>query len=161
MPKILIVYYSKLGHTRQMAKFIENGAKEEGITVLCKSVAETCIDDLVEADGIIIGSPTYYGSMAAPVKELFDKSISCHGKLAGKVGGAFSSSAYIAGGNETTILDILHAMLVHGMIIQGDCSTDHFGPVALNNPDEICREKCERFGRRISLLTKSIYNLNL
>ena len=161
MPMILIVYFSKHGHTKQMAQYIKNGASEEDIEVLCKSVEETDINDLIEANGIIIGSPTYFGSMAAPIKELLDKSIRCHGKLVGKVGGAFSSSAYIGGGNETTILDILHAMLVHGMILQGDCSTDHFGPVAINSPDEICKEKCERFGRRISQLTKLVSNSNI
>ena len=158
MPKVLIVYYSRNGHTKQMAKFIENGIKEEGMTVLCKSVEETNMNDLTEANGIIIGSPTYFGSMAAQIKELFDKSISCHGKLVGKIGGAFSSSAYIAGGNETTILDIIHAMLIHGMIVQGDYNTDHFGPVSLNSPDDVCREKCERFGRRIAQLTKRFSN---
>ncbi len=156
MQKVLIGYCSKTGNTKKMADFITKGAKEEGVAVLCKSVEDISIEDLIGSDGIIMGSPTYYGSMTYEIKQLFDKSIKCHGKLEGKVGAAFTSSAYIGGGNETTILDILHAMLVHGMIIQGDCNTDHFGPVAINSPDELCRQKCERLGRRVARLIKHI-----
>ncbi len=73
---------------------------------------------LLNADGIVIGSPTYYGGVAWPIKKLIDETIEYHGQLEGKVGGAFSSSSNIGGGNETTILSLLQAFLIHGMIIQ-------------------------------------------
>ncbi len=63
--------------------------------------------------------------MAAEIKKFIDESVKFHGKLEGKVGGAFSSSAQIGGGNETTIMDILKTLLIHGMIIQGSSKGDH------------------------------------
>lgn len=72
--------------------------------------------------------------------------------MAGKVGGAFSSSANVGGGNETTILDILKAMLIHGMVIQGSFSGDHYGPVAIGDIDARAREECLNLGRNVATL---------
>ena len=94
--------------------------------------------------------------MASEVKRLLDESVSFHGSLDGKVGGAFSSSANIGGGNETAILDILNAMLIHGMIIQGDPSGDHYGPVSINKPDKRVEAQCQRYGKRIAKLIKRV-----
>ena len=99
--------------------------------------------------------PVYYGSMAAPIKKLFDDSVKFHTKLDGRIGGAFASSANIGGGNETTILDILNAMLIHGMIIQGDPKGDHYGPVSIGAPDERSQKQCLRYGERFARLVKS------
>jgi len=156
MPKVLIIYYSRSGNTAAMAKEIAKGIKEEKLEVDIKKVQEVRADSLLDYDGIIIGSPTYYGSMAGPIKQLFDDTVKFHGKLDGKVGAAFSSAANIAGGNETTILDILDAMLIHGMIIQGDPSGDHYGAVAINKPDSRCLQECLRQGKRVAKLIKSL-----
>ena len=156
MPKILIVYFSKTGNTKLMAGLTKQGAQKAGAEVKCVEVEKVSYDDLLFSDAIIIGSPTYYGSMATPIKKLFDDSILIHGKLEGKVGAAFSSSAFIGGGNETAIMDILKAMLVHGMIIQGDFKRDHFGPVAINKPDERCQKLCLRLGARVVNLVKRL-----
>jgi hypothetical protein len=106
----------------------------------------------------IIGSSTYYGSMAAEIKKLFDDSLKYHGRLDGKIGAAFTSSGQIGGGNETTILDILKAMLIHGMIVQGDWQQDHYGPVAIGVPDERAAKECLRTGQRIARLLKKLKN---
>jgi len=119
MSKVLIVYFSKTGNTKKMAEKVAEGIKETGCEFILKSVEETKVDDLLEVDGIIVGSPTYFGLPAAEIKKLFDESIVHFGKLEGKVGGAFTSSANIGGGNETTILSIYQMMLIHGMIVQG------------------------------------------
>ncbi len=156
MAKILIVYYSKSGHTQKMAELIASGAKKEQAEVETKRVEDTKADELVKADAIIIGSPTYYGSMAAEIKKLFDDSVKFHGKLEGKVGAAFSSSANIGGGNETTILDILNAMLIHGMIIQGDHQGDHYGPVSIGSPDERVTKQCIKLGQKVAQLVKRL-----
>ncbi|HID96297.1 MAG TPA: flavodoxin family protein, partial [Candidatus Latescibacteria bacterium] len=59
MAKLLIIYYSRSGNTEKMARLVSEGAKEvEGVDVEVKKVGETDIDDLLEADGIIVGSPT-------------------------------------------------------------------------------------------------------
>ncbi len=75
-----------------------------------------------------------------------------HGKLDGKIGGAFSSAANVGGGNETTITDMLNGMLIHGMIVQGDPLGDHYGPVSIKSPDERVEKQCLRFGGRIARL---------
>ncbi len=156
MQKVLVVYYSRGGNTKKMAELICGAVKEEGLDVALKDVQEVKADELLKYDGLIVGSPTYYGSMAAEIKKLFDDSVKFHGKLDGKVGAAFSSSRNIAGGNETTILDILNAMLIHGMIIQGDYSGDHYGPVAIDSPDIRSTKECQRLGSRFAKLVKKI-----
>ncbi|MBC8436348.1 MAG: NAD(P)H-dependent oxidoreductase [Candidatus Omnitrophica bacterium] len=134
-----------------------NRIKKEGVEVLLKEVKDTAPDDLLKFDTIVIGSPTYYGTMSAEIKKLFDESVKFHGKLEGKVGAAFSSSANIGGGNETTILDILSAMLIHGMIIRGDSQGDHYGPVAIGAPDARAVKQCVRLGSRVAQLTKKLF----
>ena len=117
MAKVLVTYYSRSGNTEKMAKLISDRLKNHGVEVTLKKVQNAKPEDFKDVDGIIIGSPTYYGSMAAEVKKLLDDSVKLHGQLDGKVGAAFSSAANTAGGNETTVLSILNAMLIHGFII--------------------------------------------
>lgn len=152
MAKILICYYSKTGNTKKMAEFVAEGAKDGGAVVTLNPIDEVKTDDLLQYDAIILGSPTYYGTLAAPVKKLLDDSVRHHGKLNGKVGGAFTSSANIAGGNETTLMSILMAWLIHGMVVQGDPKGDHYGPVAIGRPDERAASECRRYGKRIAEL---------
>jgi NAD(P)H dehydrogenase (quinone) len=73
------------------------------------------------------------------------------------VGGAFASSANIAGGNETTILDILNALLIHGMVIQGCPNGDHYGPVAIGDVDDRARASCHAFGKLIAELAVRLH----
>lgn len=157
MAKVIIVYYSRSGNTRAMAEAVASGAKEEGVEVVTKSVQECQAGELVEADGIILGSPTYYGLMAAEIKALLDESVKFHGRLAGKVGGAFSSSANIGGGNETTIMAMLQAMLIHGMVVEGTSDGDHYGPVAIGAPDERATGQCRALGKRVAGLVKKLF----
>ncbi len=155
MAKVLVVYYSQTGNTQKMAELIAEGLKKQGVEVKLKKVKDTSPDDFAAADGIIIGSPTYYGSMAGEIKSLLDESVSLHGRLDGKIGAAFSTSANIAGGNETTVLSILNAMLIHGFIIQGDPMGSHYGPVAIGAPDARVKKECRRLAERfIALLDR-------
>jgi NAD(P)H dehydrogenase (quinone) len=156
MAKVLVIYYSQSGNTKEMAKIIADNLKSEKIEAELKDVSKVVPEDLLSADGIIIGSPTYYGTMSYQIKKLLDESVKFHGRLDGKLGAAFSSSANVAGGNETTILDILNAMLIHGMIIQGDPSGDHYGPVAIGKPDARSQKECQRLARRFAGLLSKI-----
>ena len=156
MPKILIIYYSRSGNTKKMAQLIADGIKKEKIEVVIKKVEDIKAKELLDFEAIMVGSPVYYGGMAAQIKELFDESVKFHGALDGKVGGAFSSSANIGGGNETTILDILNAMLIHGMIVQGDPRGDHYGPVSINAPDSRASKQCARFAQRMVKLVNRL-----
>ena len=153
MLKVLIIYYSRSGNTKNMAELIAEGVKaEKDVEVEVKAVQETRVEELIETDGIVIGSPTYYGTMASEVKKFIDDSVKFHGRLEGKIGGAFSSSANIAGGNETTIMDILKSLLIHGMIVQGSSKGDHYGPVSIGKPDQRSRRLCIEYGQRIAKL---------
>jgi len=157
MAKILIVYYSRSGNTKKMAEEIEGAVRAEEVEVVTKPVADVVVDELLSYDGIIAGSPTYYGHMAAELKKLFDDSVKFHGKLDGKVAAAFSSSANVGGGNETTIRGIIDAFLIHGMIVQGDPKGDHYGPVAINSPDARAAKCCAAIGSRTAQLVKKLF----
>jgi NAD(P)H dehydrogenase (quinone) len=156
MAKALVIYYSRTGNTKKMAESVAEGIKNEGMEVVIKEAKDVDADELLNYDAIAIGSPTYYGSMASEIKNLLDESVKFHGKLEGKIGAAFASSANVGGGNETTILDILNAMLIHGMIIQGDPQGDHYGAVAIGAPDSRATKQCIRLGSRIAKLAKKL-----
>lgn len=156
MPKALVIYYTKSGNTKKMAEAVAEGIQKAGVEAVVKDIEDVKVDELLKYEGIAIGSPTYYGSMSAQIKQLLDDSVKFHGKLDGRVGAAFASSANIGGGNETTILDILNAMLIHGMIIQGDPSGDHYGPAAVGSPDARTIKECERLGSRIAALAEKL-----
>ncbi len=160
MPKVLIVYDSETGNTEKMAKIVEEEVAEvEGVEVVVKRAKNTTNDDLLNAEGIIAGSPVYYGLMSAPLKQVFDASVKIHGKLDGKVGGAFASSGGIATGAETTILSILEAMLVHGMIVQGSARgpMQHYGAAAKGAPDEKEQKSCRALGTRVARLVAQVH----
>ena len=156
MAKVLVVYYSRSGNTEKMAKLVGEGVEKGGVQAVIKRVQDVAVDELLEYDGVISGSPTYYGGMAWEMKKLIDDSVKLHGKLDGKVGAAFTSSANIGGGNETTILDMLNAWLIHGMIVQGDPQGDHYGRVSINAPDARVEAQCRRMGERVAELVKKI-----
>lgn len=156
MARILIIYDSRTGNTEKMAVAIAEGVKQvKSVAVEMKKVAEANIDDLLAADGIIIGSPTYYGQMSGKIKAFIDESVKIHGKLEDKVGAAFTSSGGTASGAETTLLSIVQAMLVHGMIIQGRSDHKHYGAAAVGAPDKEDIESCEMLGKKVaSLVTR-------
>lgn len=156
MAKGIVIYYSRSGNTKQMAEIIAGAMNDADLPTDCKSVEKVKADDLPGYDAIVVGSPTYYGAMAGAIKDLFDKTVGFHGRLDGKVGAAFSSAANIGGGNETTIMGIIEAMLISGMIVQGDPQGDHYGPVSVGRPDSRVKSQCARRGKRIAELTKKL-----
>ena len=156
MADILVIYYSRSGHTKEMAQLVGQGVEQEGVSCAVKDVAEADVAELPAAKGIIIGSPTYYGEAASPIRKLFDDSVKFHGKLEGKAGGAFTSCGCVGGGNETAILSIINSMLVHGMVVQGTASGGHYGPVAVGAPDKRAKDECVALGRRVAKLVKKL-----
>lgn len=157
MVKVLICYYSRSGNTKKMAYLIQKGAMEAGADVDTKNVKDVKVADLKAYDAIIIGSPTYYGLMAAPIKDLLDRSITLHGKLQDKVGGAFASSANVGGGNETTVISILEALMIHGMVVCGDHRGDHYGPVSIEAPNKRVEKNCVMYGKRVAKLAEKLH----
>jgi len=156
MAKAIVVYYSRSGNTKEMAEIVAAAMNEADLPTECKSVDKVKAEDLLAYDAIVVGSPTYYGGMAGPIKQLFDDAVGFHGKLDGKIGAAFSSAANIGGGNETTIMGIIEAMLIAGMVVGGDPQGDHYGPVSIGKPDQRVKQQCQRRGRRIAELTRKL-----
>ncbi|MBS7641196.1 MAG: NAD(P)H-dependent oxidoreductase [Candidatus Bathyarchaeia archaeon] len=159
MVRILIVYDSRTRNTEKAAYLVAEGVKSvEGVECIVKRVDETTLDDLLAADGIIIGSPTYYGLMSSKVKALLDESVKVHGKLEGKVGAAFTTSGGTATGAETTLLSIIEAMLIHGMIVQGNPEDKHYGLAIVGAPEsDEDKELCKEFGKRVAGLTLKLF----
>jgi len=156
MAEILIVYYSRTGNTEKLAKAVAEGVREAGGNPTLKKVDEIDINQLPEYDGIIAGSPVYFGTMAAELKKFFDESIQVRKKLFNKVGAGFATSAHRTGGKETTILSILQAMLISGMIIVGDPfeTGGHYGAAGY---DETGLKEGKALGKRVAELAALIH----
>ena len=156
MAKAIVIYYSRSGNTKKMAEIISQAMNNSDLPTECKPISDISPEDIFSYDAIVIGSPTYYGQMAGPIKQLIDDLVSRHGQLDGKVGAAFTSSANIGGGNETTIMGIIEFMLISGMVVQGDPKGDHYGPVSIGKPDNRVEQQCTRRAQRIAELTKKL-----
>jgi NAD(P)H dehydrogenase (quinone) len=158
MAKMLVCYYSRTKHTEHMAEAIGKAAGQvPGLEVKVLPVGKVTAKALLDYDAVVLGSPTYYGSMAAEMKQLIDESVAFHGQLQGKVGGGFSSSANVGGGNETTVLALLKALLIHGMVVQGMPTGDHYGPVAIGDLDERSEKQCSDYGRTVAQLAVRLH----
>jgi NAD(P)H dehydrogenase (quinone) len=153
LAKILVIYDSRSGNTEKMASAIAEGIRKvKRVEAVVKKASQTGVEDLISADGIIVGSPTYYGLMSGKLKTLIDESVKVHGKLDGKVGAAFTSSGGTASGAETTLLSIIQAMLIHGMIVQGRSDDKHYGAAAVGSAKEKDKASCRELGRRVARL---------
>ena len=154
--KVLIVYDSKSGNTEAMANAVSEGVEGEGIDVEVKRMDEASVDDLPMVDGVILGSPVYYGLPSAKMKQYIDESVKYHGKLDGKVGGAFASAGGSHTGAETTIIALNEALFIHGMVVQGTSGSNHYGAASVGAPDENDKENCRKLGARVARLVKAL-----
>ena len=156
---VLVLYYSKTGHTRKLAEQIAEGVKSvSGVEAVIKSTQEVTKEDFVNAAGVIAGSPVYFGILAADLKRVFDEFIGIRKQMENKVGAAFASSGFWAGGNETTLISIIQCMLIYGMIIVGDpmSATGHYGAVSVASPDEKALDTATKLGARVAELCKKL-----
>ncbi len=120
MAKILVAYYSRSGETEKLAKAVAEGVTDAGGKADLKKIGEIDVRELPSYDGIILGSPVYFGTMTAEVKKFIDDAVVVRRQLTDKIGAAFTTSGHRTGGKETTLLSILQAMLIAGMIVVGD-----------------------------------------
>lgn len=157
--KVLIMYFSKSGNTKKLATMIAKGVKEvDDVECNIKPVAEIKKQDFLSSDAIIAGSPVYFGTMAAEIKEIFDKFVGIRNKMGDKIGAAFATSADPSGGKETTIISIIQAMLIYGMIIVGDPldATGHYGVTCTGAPNQKTAENAAKLGKRVAILVKKL-----
>ena len=144
--KVLVVFYSMYGHVYRMAEAVAEGVREvPGAVPELRRVPETLpdavlekmgalearkafahvpvamVDDLAAADAVIFGTPTRFGNMCAQMRQFLDATgqLWAQGKLVGKVGSVFTSSATQHGGQESTILSFHITLLHHGMVLVG------------------------------------------
>lgn len=141
MAEILVIYYSRNGSTAELARQVCRGvesvpdavAKLRTVAPVCaqsesspqpvpvSGAAYATLDDLRQADGLVLGSPTRFGNMAAPLKHFLDgtSSLWVSGDLVGKPAGVFTSTKTIHGGQEATLLSMMLPLLHHGMVLTG------------------------------------------
>lgn len=158
MSSVLIVYFSHGGNTRKMAEALGRAVEAGGCQARVQSVQDTPLDDLLQADGLLLGSPCYFGNVAAPIKQFLDDSIKFFGKgqLEGKPCGAFVSTGGIGGCGELALISLLAGQLIHGMVTQGLRKGGHLGPLAIGEPDERVLSECDSYGRQFAALVKRL-----
>lgn len=139
-PYVLVLYYSRHGKTAELAKLIARGVEQTGMDVRIRTVppvspdtdsslpavpedgAVYCSqDDLRHCAGLLMGSPTRFGNMAAPLKYFIDSTsgLWLSGALADKPAGVFTSTSSLHGGQESTLLTMALPLLHHGMVFAG------------------------------------------
>jgi NAD(P)H dehydrogenase (quinone) len=189
---VLVLYYSRNGHVKMLAEQIAQGVEMAGVearlrtvpsvSTVCESTEQSipesgdiyCTeDDLSNCSGLLIGSPTRFGNMAAPLKYFLDGTggLWANGALIGKPAGAFTSTSSMHGGQEATLLSMMTPLLHHGMLIAGipysesaltstqrggtPYGSSHVESDALTNDEQnICRAQ----GKRIAQLALTLKN---
>ena len=157
--QVLIMYYSQSGNTEKLASEIAKGVREvKDMTCVIKPASDVTKEDLLASDGIIAGSPVYFGTMAAELKQVFDKFVGIRQKMGDKIGAAFATSGDNTGGKETTLISIIEAMLIYGMIIVGDPldATGHYGVACAGAPDSKTCQNAFKLGKRVATLVKRL-----
>ena len=156
--QILILYYSKGGHTKKLAEIVARGVESTGASALLKNTDQVIKDDFLNSDGIIAGSPVYFGIMAWELKKVFDEFVGTRKKMENKVGAAFVTGGHPTGGKETTIMSILQCMLIYGMIIVGDpmSASGHYGVACVGQPDQSAEDDGFKLGVRVAELCKKL-----
>lgn len=139
-PYILVLYYSRHGAVKALAEEIARGVSQAGLDVRVRTVPSVSSvteqsapainedghlycseEDLTECSGLLLGSPTRFGNMAAPLKYFLDQTSSLwlSGKLIGKPAAVFTSSNSLHGGQESTLLTMMLPLFHHGMMVLG------------------------------------------
>lgn len=196
MIEVLVLYYSRNGDTARMARLIARGVESvPGIAVRLRTVPPVSADydktapevpaegspyaqlkDLQECAGLVLGSPTRFGNMAAPMKHFLDNTSSLwlSGDLIGKPAAVFTSTSTMHGGQESTLLTMMLPLLHHGMVIVGqpynepalNTTTSGGTPYGASHvagvgrtPNAISKDEetlCLALGRRVATLTQKL-----
>jgi NAD(P)H dehydrogenase (quinone) len=198
-PYILILYYSRSGATARMAQQIARGVEQitgmearlrtvPAVSTTCEQTAPAIpadgavyceLDDLQHCSGLILGSPTRFGNMAAPLKYFLDgtSSLWLNGQLINKPAAVFTSTGSLHGGQESTLLSMMLPLLHHGMVLAGIPYSEpdlmqtrsggtpygashHAGNHASNAEPALSAEEarlCQALGKRIATLALKLH----
>jgi NAD(P)H dehydrogenase (quinone) len=159
MVRILVLFDSRGGLTEHLAEAVGAGVAEvDGAELMLRRIHESEPSELLRCDALIIGSPNWSG-MTGKLKDWFDYSGDLWetGELAGKPGGAFTAGYSRSGGIEATLLQLLHLLLSHGMIVVGLPWTErmrgsgsYYGATAHGAVTDADREQARALGRRVA-----------
>jgi NAD(P)H dehydrogenase (quinone) len=164
---VLVAYYSMSGHTRSMAEAVARGARSvKNVNVKLLTVTEATTEDLLKSDAVIVGSPVHSANIAPEVMSFMNRWPFGGSPMRDKIGAAFVSGGGISAGEELAQLNILHSMMVFGMIVVGgEDWTSAFGASAITDEkpfDQMTKgkdvaeeflKKGEALGRRVAELT--------
>ncbi|MCC7365536.1 MAG: NAD(P)H-dependent oxidoreductase [Dehalococcoidia bacterium] len=158
MARILLLYDSRGGLTEQLADGVEQGIQAAGAECVRRRVEDAGVDDLLAADGLVLGSPNWSG-ITAKLKDFFDHSGDLWetGDLGGIPAGCFTSGYSRSGGIEATLLQLVHLLFAHGMLIVGlpwseamRESGSYYGATAHGRVTELDMEQARALGRRVA-----------
>ena len=140
MAKLLIVYYSRTGNTKAMAQAISEGAKSAGHTITLKKPDEATGDDLLSYDAVAFGTPNYFGYMAGPMKDFFDRAWPTHrDSVANKPYASFGSAS---GGGRQALDSIDRVCSSFGLKKASE------GVITARKPSPEVLEQCKELGKK-------------
>ncbi|HMO96771.1 MAG TPA: NAD(P)H-dependent oxidoreductase [Tepidiformaceae bacterium] len=166
MARILLLYDSRGGLTEELADAVEQGIAVGGAECLRRRVEEADPADMLACDGMIVGSPNWSG-ITGKLKEWFDYSGDLWetGELAGKVGGAFTAGDLRGGGIEATLLQVIHLLLAHGMVVVGlpwsetmRRSGSYYGATAHGSVTDEDRAQARVLGERVGRVAVRLFD---
>ena len=159
MPVVLLLFDSRGGLTEQLAEAVAEGVRAvPGAELRYRRIEEAGTDELRQCDALIVGSPNWSG-MTGKLKDWFDHSGDLweSGELAGKVGAAFAGGWSRSAGTEATLLQLLHLLFAHGMLVVGlpwsermRVSGSYYGATAHGQVTDDDREQARALGRRVA-----------
>ncbi len=166
MVTVLVLFDSRGGLVERLAEAVAEGVRSvEGVRLLYRRLDEATPDDLKAAHGLVLGSPNWSG-LTGKLKEWFDRSGDLWetGELAGRVGAAFTGGYSRSAGTEATLLQLLHLLFAHGMVVVGlpwsermRLSGSYYGATAHGQVTDDDREQARALGRRVAELTLKLW----
>jgi NAD(P)H dehydrogenase (quinone) len=159
VPTVLVLYDSRGGLTEELAQSVADGVRSiAGAQLSLRRLDDASPDELNQVDAVILGSPNWSG-ITGKLKAWFDQSGDLWetGELAGKVGAAFAAGWSPSGGLEATLLQLLHLLLAHGMVVVGlpwsermRVSGSYYGATAVGQVTDDDRAQARELGRRVA-----------
>ena len=166
MSTVLILFDSRGGLTEQLAEAVAEGVRATpGVTLRHRRLDDASVDDLKQSDALVLGSPNWSG-VTGKLKDWMDHTGDLWetGELEGKIGAAFTGGWSRSGGTEATLLQLLHLLFAHGMLVLGlpwsermRRSGSYYGATAHGEVNDDDRAQARDLGRRVAELSQRLF----